>query len=355
MEFVYDLSLFAAQVFVLGLILLGTLMVVSSVSRRSRDIKEGYLEVKSINDRYDAYRNAVRGVVEGGHEAKIRAKITKAENKQKIKSEKRAAKDIKVESDSPLRLNGKPVVFVLSFDGDPQASQTDALREEITAILLEVGSDDEVLLKLESPGGTVHGYGLAASQLMRLKDAGVRLTISVDKVAASGGYMMACVGERILAAPFAIIGSIGVVAQVPNVHRLLKRNDIDVELFTAGEFKRTVTTLNENTDKDRKKFREELEEMHQLFKQFVHKQRSSVDIEAISTGEIWYGQSAITVGLIDEISTSDSYLQLRASEANLVEIRYRERKNLAERFGVAMEKSASKLIISIWNHLSRRF
>ena len=186
---------------------------------------------------------------------------------------------------------------MLNFDGDIRASATDNLREEISAILPQIVTGDEVLVKLESPGGMVHSYGLAASQLQRIKNAGVPLIIAVDKVAASGGYMMACVADRIIAAPFAVLGSIGVLAQLPNFHRLLQKNNIDFELLTAGEYKRTLTMFGENTDKGREKFVEELEETHGLFKSFVSANRPALDIAKVATGEVWYGQNALAEGL----------------------------------------------------------
>jgi serine protease SohB len=232
------------------------------------------------------------------------------------------------------------------------ASQVDALREEISAILPNVQEGDEVVIRLESPGGVVHGYGLAASQLSRIKDAGVTLVVSVDKVAASGGYMMACVGDRILAAPFAILGSIGVVAQLPNFHRLLKKNDVDFEQFTAGEYKRTVTMFGENTDKGRRKFENELEETHGLFKQFVATNRPAVDVDQVATGEVWYGSQALNEGLIDAISTSDSYLQSQTEDRDLFEVHYRRKQKFAERMGFAAEVTFDRLVTRLWQRLT---
>ena len=202
----------------------------------------------------------------------------------------------------------KPRLFVLKFKGDIQASAVENLREEVTSILQIRRADDEVLLCLHNSGGYVHTHGLAASQLTRLTNVGVRLTVAIDQVAASGGYMMACVGERIIAAPFAIVGSIGVVAQVPNINRLLKRFDVDVELHTAGDYKRTLTMLGENTEEGRAKFIEELHKTHDLFQDFVRAQRPDLDVNRVATGETWYGTSAMEVGLIDEVKTSDELM-----------------------------------------------
>lgn len=227
--------------------------------------------------------------------------------------------------------SGRPRVFVLAFKGDLQASAVDHLRQEITTVLQVAAPEDEVVLRLESEGGMVHGYGLAASQLSRIKARGLKLTVAVDKVAASGGYMMACVADRIIAAPFAILGSIGVVAQLPNFNRWLQRHEIDYELHTAGEYKRTLTLFGENSDTARAKFREELEQTHQLFKHFVAENRPQLDIAGVATGEHWFGLQALERKLVDEIRTSDDYLLARAESAELYGLRYHRPRKLAER------------------------
>lgn len=220
------------------------------------------------------------------------------------KSEKKAAEknEVKPQKD-------KPRLFVLDFDGDVEASETAALRRQITAILSTANPEkDQVLLRLESPGGLVNAYGFAAAQLTRLREANIYLTVAVDQVAASGGYMMACVANHIIAAPFAIVGSIGVVAQVPNIHRLLKDNKVDIEQHTAGKYKRTLTMLGENTEAGREKFIEELNEVHDLFKAHIKANRPTVNVDEVATGETWYGQQATENALIDAVMTSDDFI-----------------------------------------------
>ena len=354
MDFLYELGLFAAQTALIVLAIIAVVLTaVMSSTHRGRGTDEGYIEVRSINDRFDSYANAIRELSDTEHMAKARAKLDKKAEKAKTKSEKARIKAASKQATEPSALESdRPRTFVLNFDGDVMASQVDALREEISAVLPNVQEGDEVVLRLESPGGVVHGYGLAASQLSRIKAAGVTLIIAIDKVAASGGYMMACVGDRIIAAPFAVIGSIGVVAQMPNFHRLLKKNDVDIEQFTAGEYKRTITMFAENTDKGRRKFESELEDTHDLFKRFVGDNRQTVDIDKVSTGEVWYGKQAIDVGLIDAISTSDAYLQESAADRDLIEVRYRQKQKLAEKLGVAMESSIDWMVMRAWKRLS---
>ncbi|PKM21310.1 MAG: protease SohB, partial [Gammaproteobacteria bacterium HGW-Gammaproteobacteria-14] len=238
---------------------------------------------------------------------------------------------------------------VLDFDGDVRASAVDNLRREISAVLQIAEGKDEVLVRLESPGGMVHSYGLAASQLRRITSQGVTLTVCVDQVAASGGYMMACIADKIVAAPFAVLGSIGVVAQIPNFHRLLKKNDIDIELLTAGEYKRTLTMFGQNTDGDRAKFQEELEDTHSLFKDFVRDNRRGLDISRVATGEHWYGLRALDLGLVDELMTSDEYLLRRSKEADLFEVSWQVKRTLAERLGLGAE-AAMERVVERWFH-----
>ena len=240
-------------------------------------------------------------------------------------------------------------IYVLDFKGDTAASAVEQLREEITLVLATAKAGrDRVVLRLESPGGMVHGYGLAASQLQRLRDKQIPLTVAVDKVAASGGYMMACVANRIVSAPFAILGSIGVVAQIPNINRFLKNKDIDIELHTAGQYKRTLTMLGENTEEGREKFREELNETHQLFKDFVKRMRPSLDIEQVATGEHWYGQQAVEKGLVDEINTSDEVILSLMEGREVVNVRYMQRKRLIDRFTGSAAESADRLLLRWW-------
>lgn len=243
---------------------------------------------------------------------------------------------------------------MLDFDGDMKASAVQSLREEITAVLSVASADDEVVVRLESPGGVVHGYGLAASQLQRIRDRGIPLTVTVDKVAASGGYMMACVADKIVAAPFAILGSIGVVAQIPNIHRLLERNTIDVELHTAGKYKRTLTMLGENTEEGREKFKQDLEDTHDLFKRFVSQNRPVLDIDAIATGETWYGSEAIDNKLADAVMTSDTYLEQYYHDFDVLQVTFREPKALTERLGLsilsAVEQKATGWLSKVLHH-----
>jgi serine protease SohB len=329
LEFLIEYGLFLAKVvtIVVALVVLVTLLI--SARQPGPQGEPGRLEVKHLNDAYEQVTKSLNQAMMSPEGQKAAQKAAKKTEKQRLKAEKAALKRSSNEAD-PKAL---PIsrVFVLNFDGDIEASAVSSLRQEVTAILAVASAEDEVLLRLESAGGVVHGYGLAASQLRRITKQGIKLTVSVDKVAASGGYMMACIADRIIAAPFAVLGSIGVVAQVPNFNRLLKSQKVDVELHTAGAHKRTLTMFGENTDEGRQKFRAELEEVHQLFKVFVRDNRPQVDIEVVATGEAWYGQRALEQQLIDEIQTSDEYLIEKMPTAAVYEIVYEIQQSKVEK------------------------
>lgn len=239
------------------------------------------------------------------------------------------------------KLSSDKSVYVLDFDGDIKASAVENLREEISTIIGTAKAGDEVVLRLESGGGQVNSYGLAAAQLKRIKTAGLSLTVCVDKIAASGGYMMASVSDKVIASDFAIIGSVGVVSQLPNFHELMKKHNIGYEMFTAGEYKRTVTMFGENTDEDRSKYQAEIDRIHQLFKQFVKKHRPNLDVDKIATGEFWFATDALELNLIDEIGTSDSYLLSLMKHYNVFSLQSRSKPNLMEKLGLTEQMNAS--------------
>lgn len=329
MEFLIDYGLFFAKVLTVVVIPLVAILLAMMFAARLRHSREGHLEVKYVNEKLEGMGLALKSAI-----------LPKKAFKQTIKELKTRHK--KQEKSAGKETDGhKKRVFVLNFKGDMRASAVSSLREEITTVLMAATPEDEVLVCLESAGGMVHSYGLAASQLRRVKEQKIPLTVAVDQIAASGGYMMACVADRILAAPFAIIGSIGVVGQIPNFNRLLKKHDIDFELHTAGDHKRTLTFFGENTDQDRQKFQQDLEETHQLFKNFVREHRAQADLAQVATGEYWYGTRALELNLVDEIRTSDDYLHEASETSNIYEITYVHKKSPAERLVASAKKAFS--------------
>ncbi|MGB1756806.1 MAG: protease SohB, partial [Pseudomonadales bacterium] len=320
MEFLIEYGLFLAKVVTLCAAFALVLVLMLSARQQKRSGEKGQLLVKHVNEAFDQMTLSLNNAMLSEDAQKQAEKDEKRRQKAARKAEKAALKkgdqaDDESETDSRR-------VFVLDFNGDIEASAVENLREEVSAVLSVAGADDEVIVRLESAGGVVHGYGLAASQLKRIRERGVKLTVAVDKVAASGGYMMACIADQIIAAPFAVLGSIGVVAQIPNFNRLLKSQNIDVEMHTAGEYKRTLTMLGENTEAGREKFLEELEDVHELFKTFVAENRSKVDIAAVGTGEAWYGQRALERQLVDLLMTSDEYVIKKLKENAVYEVKY---------------------------------
>lgn len=318
LDFLIEYGLFLAKSVTVLVAILVVIIVLVGTSQRQRESISGNIEVKNLNDSLKAVTMSLKHAVLSPERQKMEEKAEKKQSKEKQKTEKHDAK-------AGEKL--KPRLFVIDFNGDVQASQVSGLREEITAVLSIAESTDEVLVRLESPGGVVFGYGLAASQLQRIRNQSVPLTVAVDKVAASGGYMMACIADKIIAAPFSMLGSIGVVAQIPNFHRLLKKNEIDVEIHTAGEYKRTLTMFGENTDKAREKFGDELDDVHTLFKEFVSQNRPVVDIDNVATGEAWFGTRALERKLVDELRTSDEYIIEQCAERDVFLVTYVVHKN----------------------------
>ena len=381
MEYLIQYGMFLAKA---ATIVVAIVLVIGAIaaagSRQRRASKRGEIVIERLNDHLEDLHDAVREEVidpatlkldnkarskREKEEAKAETKRAKAEAKDKAKEkakEKAKPKDESThganaaipenKSSNEVHLDAAPSrrkrIYVLDFDGDVAAEEVSSLREEITTVLSIAEPCDEIILKLESPGGMVHAYGLAASQLQRIKDAKIPLTICVDKVAASGGYMMACLADKLVAAPFAIIGSIGVVVQLPNFHKILKKNEVDYEVISAGEYKRTLSTFGEITDKGRAKVQEDVENIHEIFKQWVKSHRPIVDVSRVATGETWVGMQAKERYLVDELNTSDDVLVRACKDADVFEVNYKFKQTLQDKLGAAVEagvaRAANKLL-----------
>lgn len=326
-----EVLIFAAQTLIIFLAVAAIVVMIAVIIARNQQGSD--LEITPLHEKWKDLKFFMKSFVLSKDELKGERK--------KLKKERKAEEKHSVPHST---------VFVLRFDGDVKANQVESLREEINSILQIASAQDEVVVVLESPGGMVSTYGLGASQLLRLRDRGVKLTVCVDVVAASGGYLMAVTAHQILAAPFAIIGSIGVIAQVPNFHKLLKRHDIEYKEYTAGEFKRTVSLFGEITPAGEAKFKEQLEETHVLFKDFVQRYRPNLQLQQIATGEYWYGERALQLGLIDGIKTSDEYLLERAAEKKPVfEISFNQKVPLSEKLADFM----GSVLQSLSNRISK--
>ena len=320
---------FLLKIITVLLVILIPILMISSSTKHRKETDKGRIIVKNLSDKLEEIGVTLKS-------AEMDPKAYKSFLKERNKKKK---KEIKGKS--------KEIVYVLDFIGDIQASAVGKLKQEINAIIASQVKCKEVVIKVESGGGSAYAYGLCAAELKRLVDNKIKLTVCIDKIAASGGYLMSCVATKIVAAPWAIVGSIGVIAQLPNFHRLLKKLDIDIEMHTAGKFKRTLTTLGENTKQGREKFISELEDLHVVFKDFVKENRSKIQVAKVSTGEVWQGEKAKKLGLIDEIGTSDDYLLKLASKFKLLEIQYFEKKPFTARFGSAAEVIVEKGIYKI--------
>lgn len=340
MELLFQYGLFLAKIVTIVVAIAVIAVLLVNITQRKR--QRGELRITNLSEQHKEMQEDLAVSLLEAPQQKLWHKAQKKKLKQEAKAAKAKAKQ------GETAVSSKPRVWVLDFKGSMDAHEVASLREEITAVLTVATAQDQVVVRLESPGGVVHGYGLAASQLQRIRDKQIPLTVAVDKVAASGGYMMACVANKIVAAPFAILGSIGVVAQIPNLNRFLKNKDIDVELHTAGQYKRTLTLLGENTEEGRQKFREELNETHHLFKDFVKQMRPTLDIEQVATGEHWYGLQAQEKGLVDEVGTSDELLLGLMEGRDVYSVRFMQRKKMMDRFTGSAAESADRLMMRWW-------
>lgn len=324
MEFLQQIGMFFSQALIIVLALIAIILTIASVAMKNRHSKT--FEIEILNDSF--------------RDQTFELKNTLLDDDELKTEKKRHKKEVKT-----LKKNDKPHLYVLNFlEGDVKATGVEQLREEITNVLLVAKPDEEVLINVESPGGIVHGYGLAAAQILRLRDAGLKVTICVDKIAASGGYMMACTAHQIISAPFAIIGSIGVVAQVPNFHRVLKKHDVDYKEYTAGDYKRTVSILGEITEKGERKFHEQLEATHYLFKSFVGRYRPQLDLPHVTTGEYWFGEDALQHKLVDALGTSDDYIMKKVKTHTVVKISMEKKTSFSEKISDVFAKAVSLAI-----------
>ncbi len=339
-EFFIEYGLFLAKTVTILAFIWLLISITFSFSKKARE--EDHFEIINLNDKYKSITDTLH--------------FSLLSKKELKKAKKQQKKEIKKEKKSEPVTNKKRI-FVLNFLGNIKATAVRHLRKEITAILSVANSNDEVVVCLENAGGLVHEHGFAASQLLRIKQKNIPLTVAIDKVAASGGYMMACVADKILAAPFAIVGSIGVLAQLPNFNRLLDKHGVDFELMKAGELKRTITMFGKNTEEDREHFNEQLEDTHALFKEFVKENRPELDIDKVATGEHWLASRALALNLVDELITSDDYLLNGSKEADIYEISCKVPKTISERLATSVQLTVDKLFFSWWQkeHNSKFF
>jgi serine protease SohB len=330
MEILKTIIIFFAEALIIVLAIVAVLVAVAALIAKAKGQKS--FEIELLHEKYQDQTQALKEALLSDDERKAERKKVKARNKLKAKFH---------ESDKLF----KPRIFVIDFlKGDLKASAAEHLREEISTILGVATTQDEVVVNIESPGGLVHGYGFAAAQLLRLRQMNIPLTVCVDQIAASGGYLMACTANKILASPFALIGSIGVVAQVPNFNRLLKKHDVDFKEYTAGEYKRTISLFGEITEKGENKFKEQLEQTHDMFKDFVAKYRPQLDIKAVATGEYWYGEMALKNGLVDEIKTSDEYLLHKSIEHQIVRVSFETKPSLSDKLTEVLSKALMQVV-----------
>ena len=327
MEFLLNYGLFLAKTVTLIFFIVLVILLIVSASQKNSSADDR-IEIKNLSKKFANLKRLMQASTTSKKQLKQIQKASKQANKTQAPQQQR--------------------VFVLNFVGNIKATAVKHLRKEITALLSIATEKDEVVVCLENSGGLVHEHGLAASQLQRIRQRGIPLTVAVDKVAASGGYMMACVADRIIAAPFSVLGSIGVIAQMPNFNKLLERHGIEYEQIKAGDLKRTITMFGKNTDQDRAHFTEQMQETHDLFKEFVAENRSELNIEEVATGEHWLGKKALELNLVDELMTSDDYLLQKSMDATVYEITHRSPKSVSEKLMGSVQTVYEKALTQWW-------
>ncbi len=334
MHFLAEYGLFLAKIVTWVIAILVTALGISLITQKNKK-SSGRIHIRNLNQKFEKTACHLHQAI-----------YNKATHKNYLKQRKVKYK----EQEKHPHHDQQPNLFILEFHGDIKASATENLRREVDAILTVAQKHDKVLLRLHSGGGTVHGYGFGAAQCQRLSDFGLELIVAVDKVAASGGYLMAATADKIIAAPFALIGSIGVLLQLPNFHNFLKHHHIDFEMITAGQFKRTLTIFGENSDQGRTKMKHELEAIHHTFKAFIQLHRKNVDVERAATGEVWLASAAKELGLIDELITSDDFILKQRNHYRLLEIKYKSKKNWPSK----LSEAGANIMISAWEAVLSR-
>lgn len=314
----------SAVVVLFLLILLGIIIL---ILKRTKKHEKSHISVEHLNKTWRKQKEDIQKEI-----------LTEKELADVIKQDKKTKKEESTDASTEIRQR----VFVIDFDGDLMASACASLRDLVSTIISIARTNDEVVVRLESPGGVVHGYGLAASQLARLTERKIHLTVCVDKVAASGGYMMACVANKIVAAPFSMIGSIGVLSSTPNFNRLLKKHDVDFIEQTAGEYKRTVTLFGEVSESKKARHQQELDVIHGLFKEHVARHRPQLNINEVSTGEVWLGRLALDHGLVDALQTSDDLLLALGEKSDVYLLKTEQEVNWKARLMKQFFSSAKK-------------
>ena len=228
------------------------------------------------------------------------------------------------------------ILEVQTFNNDMD-TVVENLRDSVSFILaqyndkkkrLDMGEQIEIVVCIESPGGVVQDFGLAADQLKRLKEVGMArndllLTVCVDKIAASGGYMMACQASpgQLIAAPFSVIGSIGVLREVTNIHDVLEKYGVRPLLLKAGNAKVPLTQTTKVTEESIAIVQKNLDKVHEAFRELVSDARGesiSENFEDVTNGDIFLGKDAAELGLIDRVMTSDEYISEKVQKGDRV-------------------------------------
>ena len=238
----------------------------------------------------------------------------------------------------------KSNLYYLEFEGDIQASEAAKLKQEILVCLQVAKPTDVFLILVESSGGSVSNYGDLYSVMEMIKKRGHTLWVAIDRVAASGGYLISLPADKIFATPFALIGSIGVLSEVPNFGGLLDKYGVKMEEYTAGERKMNISMFRENGEEQKEHHRKKLGKIHELFKAQLVKYRGGliekkgVDIGELMEGDFWMGENAFELGLVDELKSSVEILLDEKDHFNILKVNYHNEPKMAGIMGMLKPK-----------------
>lgn len=186
--------------------------------------------------------------------------------------------------------------------------------------MIEMAEDDErvkaIVLRVDSPGGTV-----AASEEIAtyVKECEKPVVVSVGDVGASGAYMISSQADSIWANPGSSVGSIGVIAQIPNVSGLLDMVGVEFQTFTAGEYKDAGSAYRDLTKEEEALIQGEVEEAYDQFIDIVAEGRGleRAKVEELAIGWTWSGVRAKELGLVDEVGTYRDALEDAAERGGI--------------------------------------
>lgn len=176
-----------------------------------------------------------------------------------------------------------------------------------------------VVLRVDTPGGTVTGSDRIWREVVLLKRTGKPVVVSMGGLATSGGYYVSAPADLILAEPTTSTGSIGVVLELPNVAGLLDKVGVEMHAVTAGAWKDAGSPFEPLSDRDRARFQELIDETYGRFLRVVAQGRklSLERARGVADGKVYSADEALANGLVDRIGYLDDAIREAVARAGL--------------------------------------